>query len=153
MLPELNLPAYDHRIRQSEGRPVIFDQLRKKYVVLTPEEWVRQHFVNFLITERKFPKGLFRIERSLSYNRLSKRADIIICNREGQPVFLVECKSASQPINQAVFDQAATYNKKIMAPTSVITNGLRHFCYHTDFSTHQIRFLKEIPFYEELSGH
>ncbi|MGB3466160.1 MAG: type I restriction enzyme HsdR N-terminal domain-containing protein [Cyclobacteriaceae bacterium] len=150
MFAKLNLPEFDYRVKHIDGKPAIFDLLRRKFVILTPEEWVRQHFIHFLINERNFPKGLFRVEKSLNYNRLSKRADIIVCNRSGDPILLVECKSARQKINQAAFDQAATYNKKIGATTSVITNGLRHFCFQTDFSTHQVNFIPNIPFFEEL---
>ena len=149
-LPNLSLPAFKYKIRENKGRNYIFDVLRKKYVSLTPEEWVRQHFIHYLIDHKGFPKGLFRIEKVLHYHRLSKRADIIVCDRTGQPILLVECKAANQQLTQEVFNQAATYNKEIKAYTSIITNGLRHFCYQTDFSTHRISFLQTIPSFDEL---
>jgi len=150
MFHKLSLPEYQYKVREANDKYYIFDPLRKKYVTLTPEEWVRQHFINYLIVDKKFPKGLFRIEKLLHYHRLSKRADIIVCNREGDAILLVECKAANQPINQEVFNQAATYNKEILAVTTIITNGLRHFCYQTEFSTQKISFLQNIPSYEEL---
>lgn len=150
MFPKLSLPEYQFKIRENNDKYFIFDPLRKKYVTLTPEEWVRQHFINFLITERNYPKGLFRVEKMLNYHKLYKRADIIVCNRNGDPALLVECKAAGQQLTQEVFNQAATYNKKIRAKTTIITNGLRHFCYQTDFSTHNISFIQNIPDFSEL---
>ncbi len=152
MFPKLSLPEYHYKVREANGKYYIFDPLRKKYVTLTPEEWVRQHFVNYLIADKNYPKGLFRIEKMLQYHKLSKRADIIVCGRNAEPILLVECKAANQQLNQEVFNQAATYNKKIKAVTSVITNGLRHFCYQTDFSTQKISFIQNIPSFEELVG-
>lgn len=151
-LPNLSLPAFEHKIRKANGKLYIFDILRRKYVTLTPEEWVRQHFIHYLISHKGFPKGLFRIEKVLHYHRLSKRADIIVCGRNGEPVLLVECKAANQQLSQEVFNQAATYNKEIRAYTTIITNGLRHFCYQTDFSTHEISFVQNIPSYKELTA-
>lgn len=152
MFPKLSLPEYQYKVRENNGKYYIFDPLRKKYVTLTPEEWVRQHFINFLIKEKNFPKGLFRIEKMLNYHRLSKRADIIVCNRSADPILLVECKAANQQLTQEVFNQAATYNKTLKAQTTIITNGLRHFCYQTDFSTQKISFLQNIPDFSELDA-
>ena len=150
MFPNLSLPPFEYKIRKAHEKHYIFDVLRKKYVRLTPEEWVRQHFIHYLITHKSFPKGLFRIEKILHYHRLSKRADIIVCGRDGKPILLVECKAANQQISQEVFNQAATYNKEIGAYTTIITNGLRHFCYQTDFSTQEISFINNIPSFTEL---
>jgi len=152
MLPRLNLPQHDIKVKETNNKRYILDMLRKKYVALTPEEWVRQSFINFLIIEKGFPKGLFRIEKTLHYHKMKKRADIIVCDKDGSSILLVECKAPHIKIGQEVFNQAATYNKEIMAPTTIITNGLRHFCYSTNFSTQNISFIQEIPSYEELSN-
>ncbi|MEL6559461.1 MAG: type I restriction enzyme HsdR N-terminal domain-containing protein [Bacteroidota bacterium] len=152
MFPKLSLPEYQYKVRENNDKYYILDPLRKKYVTLTPEEWVRQHFINFLIKEKNFPKGLFRIEKMLNYHKLAKRADIIVCDRNAEPILLVECKAANQQLTQEVFNQAATYNTKIRAKTSIITNGLRHFCYQTDFSTQKISFIQNIPDFSELDA-
>src|ERR1700704_4205256 len=109
-MTRLNLPACDFKVKKSEGKVWIFDGSRKKFVVLTPEEWVRQHFINFLITEHQYPRSLFRIEGSLAYNRLQKRSDILVYDRGGKPWMLVECKSPAIKLSQRAFNQVAIYN-------------------------------------------
>ena len=124
----LNLPQYAPKIKQQDGKVEIFDVIRKKYVHLLPEEWVRQHMVNFLIHHLGYPKGLIRIESGLHYNRLLKRSDILVYDNAGKPHLLVECKSYSQTLSQAALDQVTTYNKTHEAPYIVLTNGLNHYC-------------------------
>ncbi len=148
---ELNLPSADLRLKKEGEKSYVFDILRKKFILLTPEEWVRQHFVHFLISNLGYPKGLFNIEKGLRYNKRLKRADIIFCDNQGKPMLLVECKAPGENITQAVFNQASVYNKELKARITVITNGLKHFCYETDFSTHQINFLETIPPYQALT--
>ena len=126
---QLNLPAYKPSLRKDRGKVYIFDIIRKKYVVLTPEEWVRQHFINYLIQELNYPKSLFRIEGSLSYNKLQKRSDILIYNREGKPWMLIECKSPTIKLTQRAFNQVAVYNMTIGAQYIAVTNGMVHYCY------------------------
>ncbi len=150
MLARLNLPEFEVRLKKDGDKKYIFDILRRKYLYLTPEEWVRQHFVNYLIVEKNYPKGLFRIEKLLHYHKMRKRADIIVCDRKGTPIVLVECKAPHVKITQDAFNQAATYNTQIKAPITIITNGLRHFCYKTDFSTQNISFIQDIPLFREL---
>src|SRR5689334_8566895 len=104
---KLNLPAYEHRTRESEGKLWIFDPLRKKFLVLTPEEWVRQHFINYLVVHQKYPKALIKIEGGLTYNQLAKRSDVVVFNREGKPWMLVECKSPDIVLSEQVIRQAA----------------------------------------------
>ncbi len=149
---KLNLPECTLKTREEFGKTYVLDILRRKYVLLTPEEWVRQHFLHFMIDYLGYSKGLFKIEKSLRYNRKLKRADIQFCKPNGDPLVLVECKAPNQPINQEVFNQAAVYNKELNARISIITNGLKHFCYETDFSTHQINFLDKIPSYQMLTA-
>ena len=127
-MQKLNLPAIDAKLKKEEGKVWIFDMIRKKYVVLTPEEWVRQHFIHFLIHELKYPKSLFRIESSLTYNKLQKRSDILIFDRDGKPWMLVECKSADIRLSQNAFNQVAVYNMTVNAKYIAVSNGRIHFC-------------------------
>lgn len=126
---------------------LIFDNLRKKYMVLTPEEWVRQHFVRFLIDEKKYPESLIAIEKQLIINNRKKRTDILVFNKYGNPNIIVECKAPSIKITQATFDQIARYNLKLKANLLVVTNGLEHFYCKLDLENESYIFLKEIPKY------
>ena len=140
----LNLPEINYNIRKNKGNVEIFDIIRRKFVVLTPEEWVRQHFIHFLINEREYTRGLMRVESSLEYNKRIKRSDILIYDRHGQPYLLVECKTYQRPITQAAMTQAAVYNKTLKARYLVITNGLKHYC--AERIGESIEQLKDIPF-------
>lgn len=124
----LNLPEIECNIRKNKGKVEIFDVIRRKFIILTPEEWVRQHVIHFLINERQYPKALMRIEGGLAYNKLNKRSDIVIYNRQGQPYLLVECKTFQRDLTQAAMNQASVYNQQLKARYIMITNGLRHFC-------------------------
>ena len=142
---DLNLPKYDFKVKSEGGKKQIFDSVRKQFVVLTPEEWVRQHFIQFLNLEKGFPLGLMGVEYPLKYNGMKKRADIICFQKEGKPMLLVECKSANVSITQKVFDQIARYNFDIRVPFLVVTNGLQHFCCEMNYEENSYRFLEEIP--------
>jgi hypothetical protein len=144
---KLNLPTYNFKLKSNENKTLIFDKLRKKYMVLTPEEWVRQHFVQFLIEEKKYPISLIAIEKQLMINNRKKRTDILIFNSEGKPDIIVECKAPSIKITQAAFDQIARYNLKLQANYLIVTNGLEHFYCKMDFENETYIFLKEIPDY------
>lgn len=146
----LNLPSYNFTFKSSENKRLIFDQLRKKYVVLTPEEWVRQHFVQYLLSEKKYPTSLVAIEKELRMNNLKKRTDILIFNKQGDPQIIVECKAPSVPITQATFDQIARYNLKLHASFLIVTNGLQHFYCQMDYKNQKYIFLKDIPNYDTL---
>lgn len=124
----LNLPAFEVKVKKSEGKVFIFDSVRKKYVVMTPEEWVRQHVINYLIHHRFYPKSLFRVEGSLTYNTLQKRSDILVFDRSGKPWMLIECKSATIKLGQRAFNQVAIYNMTIGAKYVAVSNGMLHFC-------------------------
>ncbi len=141
----LNLPSFEHKITKSGANYLIFDLIRRKYVVLTPEEWVRQHFVHYLINTLSYPKSRISIERGANYNSLQKRSDLCVYNQEGKPHLLVECKAAHIPITQAVVKQVSVYNQTLQAPFLVITNGMQHFCWQVDFETRQFQPLEEIP--------
>ena len=144
-MPQLNLPYADLKIKLVDGVSQVFDKVRKKYFVLTLEEWVRQHFLHFLHKYRKYPLGLMGVEKMVKYNNLRTRADIVIYDREGVPIMLVECKSPKTKINQDVFLQIAKYNFKLRVKYLVITNGLEHFCCFMDYKENKIDFLDSIP--------
>jgi len=144
----LNFPTYKFKLKSSENKQYIFDVIRKKYVVLTPEEWVRQHTVHFLIYEKKYPASLIAIEKQLEVNKLKKRFDILVFNKKGSPDLIVECKSPKIKITQDAFDQIARYNLNLNANFLVVTNGLQHYFCKLDHENEHYIFLKEIPNYK-----
>ena len=143
----LNLPKYSFRIKNKENKLYIFDMIRKKNIILTPEEWVRQNFIQFLINEKKYPKSLIAVEKQLRVNNVVKRTDILIFDKTGIPYIIVECKSSNIPITQDTFDQIARYNLKLNATYLIVTNGLQHFYCKMDHQKKKYVFLKEIPDY------
>ena len=145
---QLNLPTYNPSIKKEGGKVLIFDGIRKKYLVLTPEEWVRQHFIHYLVTELKYPKSLFRIEGSLTYNRLQKRSDILVFDRSGKPWMLIECKSPIIKLHQKAFNQAAVYNMTLGAKYLAVTNGMAHFCCESAAPGGEAKFLERFPEFE-----
>lgn len=148
---DLNLPSFDCRLsRGDDGVTRIYDRLRRKSVALTPEEWVRQHFVNFLVSELGYPSGLMANEVSIKLNRTARRCDTIIYSREGRPLAIVEYKAPTITITQSVFDQIARYNSVIGAPYLIVSNGLTHYCCRFDSNAQTYTFLREIPSYAEL---
>jgi hypothetical protein len=142
---KLNLPVFDATLKKEQGKVYIFDNIRKKYLVLTPEEWVRQHFINYLIQDHKYPKSLIRIEGGVSYNKLQKRSDILIYNRQGKPWMLIECKSPTIKLSQKAFNQVAVYNMTIGAKYVAVTNGIIHYCYAGTNEGGEVIFLDEFP--------
>jgi predicted type IV restriction endonuclease len=146
---KLNLPKYNPSLKKDNGKILIFDGIRKKYLVLTPEEWVRQHFINYLISELKYPKSLFRIEGSLTYNKLQKRSDILIFDRNGKPWMLIECKSPTIKLNQKAFNQVAVYNMTLGAKYIAVTNGMAHFCFEAASAGQEPKLLQSFPLFEE----
>jgi len=146
-MQKLNLPSYSFKLKSNKKHTLIFDNLRKKYLVLTPEEWVRQHFVQFLIQEKNYPQSLIALEKQLIINNLKKRTDIVVFNKEGEPDIIVECKAPSIKISQDTFDQIARYNLQLNAKYLIITNGLEHYFCSLDHENKTYVFLKEIPNY------
>jgi hypothetical protein len=132
-----------------ENKLYIFDILRKKNVVLTPEEWVRQNFVQYLIQNKNYPKSIIAVEKQLNINNLNKRTDILIFDKNGNPDIIVECKAPSIKINQDNFDQIARYNLKLNANYLIVTNGLQHFYCKIDHELEKYHFLKDIPDYSK----
>ncbi|TVZ55447.1 type I restriction and modification enzyme subunit R-like protein [Lutibacter sp. Hel_I_33_5] len=147
-MQKLNLPAYKFKLKSNENKTLIFDKLRKKYVVLTPEEWVRQHFVEFLIQEKKYPVSLIALEKQLTINNRKKRTDILIFSADGTHNIIVECKAPSIKISQDTFDQIARYNLKLNANYLIVTNGLEHYFCKLDVENEAFIFLEEIPDYK-----
>ncbi|WP_299007365.1 type I restriction enzyme HsdR N-terminal domain-containing protein [uncultured Tenacibaculum sp.] len=147
-MQKLNLPSYTFKLKSNENKTLIFDNLRKKYVVLTPEEWVRQHFVQWLIQERNYPVSLIAIEKQLVINNLKKRTDIVVFTSDGHPNIIVECKAPHIKINQDTFDQIARYNLKLDADYLIVTNGLQHFFCMLDKENETYVFLRDIPEYK-----
>ena len=146
----LNLPAHPFKLTEEAGVRKIFDPIRKKYLVLTPEEWVRQHFVQFLVQSKKFPASLLEIEKGLRLNAMQKRVDVLANDREGRPFLIVECKAPTVKITQEVFDQIARYNLVFKVPYLIVTNGLQHYCCRIDHEKKGYEFLEDIPFYEKM---
>jgi hypothetical protein len=146
MIP-LNLPAYEYKLSKSEGKIWIFDILRKKHLVLTPEEWVRQHFINHIITTLEYPRSLIKIEGGLAYNQLQKRTDIVVFDRDGKPWMVIECKAPAVELNQNTLHQASTYNATLRAKYLVVTNGLQHFYFETDWALNKVTQLEAMPVY------
>ena len=141
----LNFPAYNFRFKNSENKIYIFDVIRKKFVVLLPEEWVRQHWIHHLIEDKKYPKSLVNVEKQLRINLLKKRYDIVVFNSDGSIRILVECKAPKIKINQTTFDQIAQYNMSLKAEYLIVSNGLEHFYCKMDFKQEKYTFLKDIP--------
>jgi hypothetical protein len=146
----LNLPAYPFKISQKEGIYFIFDEIRKKHLVLTPEEWVRQHFIKYLIREKQFSASLMQIEGGLNLNQTKKRSDVLVYNQNGEKLMVIECKAPSVPITQATFDQAARYNSVYKAKWLTITNGINHYYAKIDHENNTFSFVEELPAYQLL---
>lgn len=147
-----NLNRYNLRIIQEDGKERVFDIIRKKYVVLTPEEWVRQHIIHYLISDHKFPKALISVEKQLLLNGLSKRTDIVLYNRNASPILIVECKSPDVPLSQAVVDQAARYNLTLRVPWLWVTNGEKHAICNIAFETETWKWVENLPAADDLLG-
>jgi hypothetical protein len=149
-MKQLNLPGYSFKIKSKEQKKYIFDEIRKKFVLLTPEEWVRQNFIRYLVQEKHFSSQLMAVEMTLEYNRLSYRADAVAYNRQMQPVLIVECKAPDVKLKQDHFDQIARYNMQLRVEYLIVTNGIHHYCCRIDFEQGKYAFLKDIPEFEDL---
>lgn len=148
----LNLPTYFFRIKEDRGKKYIFDEIRRRFVLLTPEEWVRQHMINFLVAEKHFPGQLLSVEKGFRQNRYRQRYDLLVYNRKGQPLMIVECKAPGVEINQQVFDQAGRYNHTHKAPYMLITNGMKHYCCFINIDSGQYSFLPDVPDFDHMDA-
>ncbi|MBT0608531.1 type I restriction enzyme HsdR N-terminal domain-containing protein [Aequorivita echinoideorum] len=150
-MQKLNFPEYSFRFKSSENKTLVFDEIRKKFVVLTPEEWVRLHVVQFLLKEKRFPKSLINVEKQLKLNGIIKRYDVVLFKNDGSIFLIIECKAPSVPITQHTFDQIARYNLALEAQYLMVSNGLQHYYCQMDFEKECYHFLKEIPSYNKVS--
>jgi hypothetical protein len=149
MLQPLNLPPYPFKITDQDGQLSLFDEIRKKNIIITPEEWVRQHFVQYLIKEKNYPKSLIKLEGGHKLYGKQKRSDIIVFNSIGDKILLVECKAPSVTIDQKVFDQVARYNIVHKIALLAVTNGLQHFYCSINFEQKNYQFIEELPNYQK----
>ena len=147
-MQKLNFPTYSFRFKNSENKVSIFDEIRKKFILLTPEEWVRQHVVQFLLQDKKYPKSYINVEKLIKINDLSKRYDGVVFWPNGEIFLLIECKAPEVPISQQTFDQIARYNLVLKAKYLMVTNGLNHYFCQMDFENEKYVFLKELPEYK-----
>ncbi len=148
-MQKLNFPNYTFRFKNSENKVSIFDAIRKKFIILTPEEWVRQHVVHYLLEEKKYPKSLINVEKVLHVNGLRKRYDIVVFNPDGSIFILIECKAPEIKISQMTFDQIAQYNMTLKSEFLMVTNGLNHYFCLMDFENEKYTFLENLPNYNK----
>jgi hypothetical protein len=147
---KLNFPKYNFRFKNNENKTLIFDIIRKKFVILTPEEWVRQNTLHFLITEKKYPVSYINVEKQLLLNDSVKRYDIVIFKNDGDVEIIIECKAPSISINQVTFDQIARYNLALNSNLLMVTNGLTHYFCKMDIKNKRYLFLRDLPKYNQL---
>ena len=146
----LNLPSYDAKIRKNGSLMEIYDPLRRKYVALTPEEWVRQHFVNWLIIDKEYPTSLMANEAGIKLNSLTRRCDTVVYDQHLDPLMIIEYKESNISITQDVFDQIVRYNTVLKVQYIVVSNGVKHYCCKMNYEKHSYDFLIDIPNYREL---
>ncbi len=147
---KLNLQPFDINVKKVNGRTSVFDLIRRKFVALTPEEWVRQHFVNFLLTEKSYPQTLIANEIQINLNGQKRRCDTVVYNREAEPVMIIEYKAPYVNVTQAVFDQIARYNIVLKVKYLIVSNGINHYCCRMDYQKQTYDYLPEIPSYADL---
>lgn len=145
---QLNLPPYPFKIKLEDETAYIFDEIRKKFLVLTPEEWVRQHLIQYLTGHKHYPRSLIRIEGGLKLNTLQKRTDLLVYNPAGEKILMVECKAPSVKISQETFHQIARYNRIHRVNLLLVSNGLQHFCCAMNMEDGTYKFLTELPDYK-----
>ncbi len=150
-MQQLNFPSYSFLFKNSENKVSIFDAIRKKFIILTPEEWVRQHVVQFLMTEKNYPQSLLNVEKVLQVYGFRKRYDLVVYNSDGSIHILIECKAPEVTISQNTFDQIAQYNMTLQSNYLMVTNGLNHYFCQMDFENEKYQFLTELPNYQSNS--
>lgn len=144
-MQKLNFPPYKFKVKEEANQMSIFDEIRKKWVVLTPEEWVRQHTIYYLIDAKNYPAGLIGVEKSIQVNKLTKRFDVVCHNQMGKPIMLVECKAPSVEITQDTLDQALRYNSQLQVEYLLLTNGITHVIAFIDYINKKLEYLNDIP--------
>ena len=151
-MSRLNLPPFDKKIIEKDGKPFVLDVIRRQYVALTPEEWVRQHFVHFLVNDRGFPQSLMANEVQLKLNGMNRRCDTVVYDRTLRPRIIIEYKAPTVSITRQVFDQICRYNMVLRVDYLIVSNGLVHYCCKVDYETRGYTFLSEIPDYGQVIG-
>lgn len=146
----LNLPKYQIKTRQSGSNIEVFDMIRKKYLVLTPEEWVRQQFILYLIHEKNYPPTLISLEKGIKVLGMNKRFDAVLSDKSGRPIVLIEFKSPDVKVSQQVFEQIARYNIHLKVRYLIVSNGMKHYCCEVDYQKKTFAFLENIPDYNDL---
>ena len=152
MMPKLNLPSYSFRMRNEGEKTFVFDALRRKYVRLTPEEWVRQHFVRFLQEKKGVPASLMAVEPGVKVNGNPLRADLLVFNRRGEPLLVAEFKAPSVELTQQAFDQVARYNMQLKVEYLIVSNGVHHYCCRMNYALASYSFIPDIPSFREMLG-
>lgn len=147
---QLNFPSYQFSIKRNGDKLQIYDIIRKKWIFLTPEEWVRQHTVHFLIEEKGFPSSLIAVEKNLKVNQLNKRFDAVVFHSNGSPLLLIECKAPEVNLTEETLQQALRYNSVLQAPFIILTNGLNTYIGQLNFTNQSFSYLKDIPVYNEI---
>ena len=149
-MQQLNLPEYTFRIKTEDGKTMIFDAIRRKFVALTPEEWVRQNFIEYLKTEKNYPASLMAVEKQVTINQMQRRFDLLVYSRTHQPCLIAEFKAPDVKITQDVFDQVVRYNMALKVAGIIVSNGLQHFACKMDYANNTYSYLREIPGYGDL---
>ncbi|WP_306350291.1 type I restriction enzyme HsdR N-terminal domain-containing protein [Flavobacterium sp. '19STA2R22 D10 B1'] len=149
-MQSLNFPSYQFRFKNSKNNAAIFDEIRKKFVLITPEEWVRQHVVHYLMNEMKYPKSWINVEKVIKINGLTKRYDVVVFNPDGTIFLLVECKAPQVKITQTTFDQIARYNMTVNSKYLMVTNGLNHYYCQMDYEQEKYHFLPQLPLHDKF---
>ncbi len=147
---QLNLPHFEFKIKKEEEKLLILDTQRKKFVKLTPEEWVRQNFIHYLMSEKNYPAALIAIEKELKINGMRKRCDAVVYNLDAEPIMIIEFKAPEVNINQKVFDQVAVYNTKLKVEYLIVSNGLQHYSCRINLENAKYDFFVDVPTYSEL---
>jgi hypothetical protein len=147
---QLNLPHFEFKIKKEEEKLLILDTQRKKFVKLTPEEWVRQNFIHYLMSEKNYPAALIAIEKELKINGMRKRCDAVVYNLDAEPIMIIEFKAPEVNINQKVFDQVAVYNTKLKVEYLIVSNGLQHYSCRINIENAKYDFFVDVPTYSEL---
>lgn len=148
----LNLPKTELKVTTKDGKPHVFDVLRRRYVALTPEEWVRQHFVRYLMSEKGYPRECIGNEVSITLNGLRRRCDTVVYGQSAEPLMIIEYKSPQVEITQQVFEQISRYNLKLKVKWLIVSNGMQHYCCRIDYEQGSYRFEEEIPTYEAVKA-
>lgn len=151
-MQKLQLPAYSFRTSGKEGKTLIFDEFRRRWITLTPEEWVRQNFLKYLTSEKHFPPALISVEKKVNIHGLTQRFDLLVYDRKGKPLLVGEFKAPGVMISQTAFDQAIRYNSMLLAPYFLVSNGMNHFMCYVDYKEKKTSYLKEIPDFNELTA-